>query len=72
MIFPSNKIRVEIVLPLYYNDKTQIEPGKFPETRRGDWNRRELFTDSPFHDCHFYALLTPDAFCKGVSLLYLR
>jgi hypothetical protein len=27
MIFPSNKIRVEIVLPLYYNDKTQIEPG---------------------------------------------
>ena len=35
MIFPSNKIRVEIVLPLvYYNDKTQIEPGKFLETRR--------------------------------------
>src|SRR5215469_5033616 len=34
MIFLSNKIRVEIVLPLYYNDKTQIEPGKFLETRR--------------------------------------
>ena len=36
MIFPSNKIRVEIVLPLYCNDKTQIEPGKFLETRRGN------------------------------------
>lgn len=34
MIFLSNKIRVEIVLPLYYNDKTQIERGKFLETRR--------------------------------------
>src|SRR5215831_3764340 len=34
MIFLSNKIRVEIILPLYYNDKTQIEPRKFFETRR--------------------------------------
>jgi hypothetical protein len=34
MIFIPNRIRVEIVLPLYYNDTTQIEPGKFLETRR--------------------------------------
>ena len=34
MIFLSNKIRVEIILPLYHKDKTQIEPRKFLETRR--------------------------------------
>jgi len=34
MIFLSNKIRVEIILPLYHKDKTQIEPRQFLETRR--------------------------------------
>jgi hypothetical protein len=34
MIFLSNKIRVEITIPLYYNDETQIEPVKFLEIRR--------------------------------------
>ena len=34
MKFISNKVRVEIVLPLCYNDKTQIEQGMFLETRR--------------------------------------
>jgi hypothetical protein len=33
MRFLSDKIRIEILLPLYYNDKTQIEPGKFLKTR---------------------------------------